>query len=93
MSILQRLAALERKIKMLDANVVTLQADVVTLQSNVKAIQAEVADLLAKQGAAIDAADLAAIKTLHDDLTAANAALSFTIGQDPLSAPVPAPAA
>jgi hypothetical protein len=87
MHILARLQILERKMNMVQADVATLQADVATLQSNVKAIQAEVTDLLAKQGAAIDAADLAAIKTMHDELSAANAALAFTIGQDPLPAP------
>ena len=68
---------------MIDANVATVQADVATLKTNVQAIQVKVNDLLAKQAVAIDAEDLAAIKAIHDDLNAANMALSFTIGQAP----------
>ncbi|HXJ74634.1 MAG TPA: hypothetical protein VNM37_17405 [Candidatus Dormibacteraeota bacterium] len=73
---------------MIDANVATVQADIVALKSNVHDVQVKVNDLLAKQAAAIDAEDLAAIKALHDDLVAANAGLSFTAGQiDPTTIP------
>ncbi|HXJ72800.1 MAG TPA: hypothetical protein VNM37_08100 [Candidatus Dormibacteraeota bacterium] len=77
-----------------DANVALVQADIATLKTNVQAVQAKVNDLLAKQAAAIDAEDLAAIKAAHDDLAAANAGLSFTAGQaTPTVIPAPASAA
>ena len=89
MNILARLTHLERTLKMVQSDVALVQADVAALKTKVKSIQAEVNDLLVKQGAAIDAEDLTAIKAIHDDLNAVNAALDFTISQDPLLAATP----
>jgi hypothetical protein len=67
---------MQRTLAMVDANVAAVQADVATLKTNVTAIQTEIAALLAKQSAAIDAEDLAAIEAIHGDLVTVNASLS-----------------
>lgn len=75
-------ANMQRMLTMVDANVAAVQADVATLKTNVAAVQAQIAALLAKQSAAIDAEDLAAIEAIHGDLVSVNASLS-AVAQPP----------